>query len=72
MARTEILHFPSVDTHYLKEFDANVVEAVPDHIILDKTPFYAETDGQAIVILHVALSRKRGKGEVQAFTRVQG
>jgi len=46
MAGTEILYFPSVDACYLREFDAAVVERGPDHIILDRTLFYAEAGGQ--------------------------
>ena len=46
MAQTEVLYFPSVDACYLKEFDANVAEAGADHVILDKTLFYAEAGGQ--------------------------
>jgi len=46
MTGTEILYFPSADACYLREFDATIIESGPDHIILDKTLFYAEAGGQ--------------------------
>ena len=34
------------DPCYLREFDAQVIERGPDHIVLDRTAFYAEGGGQ--------------------------
>jgi len=46
MTGTEILYFPSADACYLRELDASIIESGNDHIILDKTLFYAEAGGQ--------------------------
>ena len=43
---TEILYFPSADACYLREFDGRVSERGPDHVVLDRTLFYAEGGGQ--------------------------
>ena len=43
---TELLYFPSADACYLREFDARVTERGLDHIVLDRTLFYAEGGGQ--------------------------
>lgn len=43
---TEVLYFPSTEACYLREFDAAIVERGPDHVVLDRTAFYAEGGGQ--------------------------
>lgn len=37
---------PMVELNYVRSFDARVVEAGRDHVILDRTAFYAEGGGQ--------------------------
>ncbi len=37
---------PMVELNYLQEFEANVVGRGPNHVVLDRTAFYAEGGGQ--------------------------
>ncbi len=43
---TEVLYFPNVEACYLREFDATIGDRGPDHVVLDRTAFYAEGGGQ--------------------------
>lgn len=43
---TDLLYFPSAEACYLREFDGRIVERGPDHVVLDRTLFYAEGGGQ--------------------------
>ena len=43
---TELLYFPSADACYLREFEGRIVERGSDHVVLDRTLFYAEGGGQ--------------------------
>ncbi|MDH4209512.1 MAG: alanyl-tRNA editing protein AlaX, partial [Anaerolineae bacterium] len=37
---TEMLYMKDVDSNYIKEFDAKVVERGFDYVVLDRTAFY--------------------------------
>lgn len=43
---TEILYMKDVESNYIKEFDARIVDHGDDYVILDRTAFYAEGGGQ--------------------------
>lgn len=43
---TEILYMKDVESNYIKEFDARIVDHGDDYVVLDKTAFYAEAGGQ--------------------------
>ncbi len=70
MTGTEILYFPSADACYLKEFDASISESGPDHVILDKTLFYAEAGGQPTDT--GVLRWDRGEARVWKVTKEKG
>ena len=43
---TELLFMKDVESNYVKEFDAKVVERGFDYVVLDKTAFYPLGGGQ--------------------------
>ncbi|MGB2581078.1 MAG: alanyl-tRNA editing protein [Thermoplasmata archaeon] len=43
---TEVLYMKDIESNYIREFDARVVERGFDHVVLDKTAFYAVGGGQ--------------------------
>ncbi|MFQ6127742.1 MAG: alanyl-tRNA editing protein [Thermoplasmata archaeon] len=43
---TEILYMKDVESNYIREFDASIVDRGEDYVVLDKTAFYAEAGGQ--------------------------
>jgi misacylated tRNA(Ala) deacylase len=43
---TEILYMKDVESNYIKDFDARIVDHGEDYVVLDKTAFYAEAGGQ--------------------------
>lgn len=43
---TEILYMKDIDSNYTREFDAKVIERGFDHVLLDRTAFYAVGGGQ--------------------------
>ena len=43
---TEILYMKDVESNYMREFDARVVDRGEDYVVLDRTAFYAEAGGQ--------------------------
>jgi len=44
--KTEILYMPSIDSVYIKEFEANVIRVDENGVVLDRTAFYPEGGGQ--------------------------
>lgn len=43
---TEILYMRDIESNYIRDFDARVVERGFDHVVLDRTAFYAVGGGQ--------------------------
>jgi misacylated tRNA(Ala) deacylase len=43
---TEILYMKDIESNYIREFDARVVERGFDHVVLDRTAFYPLGGGQ--------------------------
>ena len=43
---TEIIYMENIDSNYVMEFDAVVIENVEGAVVLDRTAFYAEGGGQ--------------------------
>jgi len=43
---TEVLYMKDIESNYIREFDARVVERGFDYVVLDKTAFYAVGGGQ--------------------------
>ncbi|MFQ5909997.1 MAG: alanyl-tRNA editing protein [Thermoplasmata archaeon] len=43
---TEILYMKDVESNYIREFDAGIVDRGEDYVVLDRTAFYAEAGGQ--------------------------
>jgi misacylated tRNA(Ala) deacylase len=43
---TEILYMPDIESNYIREWDARVIEQKDDYVVLDRTAFYAEGGGQ--------------------------
>lgn len=58
------------DPCYLREFDARVVERGPDHVVLDRTAFYAEGGGQPDD--HGLLRWSGGEAHILRVTKEKG
>lgn len=43
---TEILYMPEIESNYIKEFKAKVMNSGKGHVVLDRTAFYPEGGGQ--------------------------
>ncbi|MGM0405516.1 MAG: alanyl-tRNA editing protein [Thermoplasmatota archaeon] len=43
---TEILYMPDIESNYIKDFKAKVMNSGKDHVVLDRTAFYPEGGGQ--------------------------
>jgi len=44
--KTDVLYMKDVESNYIREFDAKVIERGEDYVVLDRTAFYAEAGGQ--------------------------
>ncbi len=67
---TEMLYMKDVESNYIKEFDAKVVERGFDYVVLDKTAFYPLGGGQPSDIGW--LEWQGGKAEVREVTKKEG
>lgn len=67
---TEVLYMKGVEENYIKEFDASVVGAGEDYVLLDRTAFYAEGGGQPTDTGY--LEWEGGKSKVKKVTKMKG
>jgi len=67
---TEMLYMKDVDSNYVKEFDAKVVERGFDYVVLDRTAFYPLGGGQPSDTGW--LTWPGGKAEVREVTKKEG
>ena len=70
MADTEILYMKDVESNYIKEFDAKVIEKGFDYVVLDRTAFYPLGGGQPSDTGW--LTWPGGKVEVKEVTKKEG
>ncbi len=70
MPDTELLYMKDVESNYVKEFDAKVVEKGFDYVILDRTAFYPLGGGQPSDTGW--LTWPGGKAEVKEVTKKEG
>jgi len=64
---TEILYMKDAESNYIREFDARVIARGFDHVVLDRTAFYAVGGGQPSDT--GALSWTGGRAEVREVTK---
>jgi len=67
---TEMLYMKDIESNYIREFDAKVIERGFDYVVLDKTAFYPLGGGQPSDIGH--LEWPGGKAEVREVTKKEG
>ncbi len=67
---TEVLYMKDIDSNYVKEFDAKVLERGFDYVVLDKTAFYSLGGGQPSDTGW--LTWPGGKAEVREVTKKEG
>lgn len=70
MAETELLYMKDVESNYIREFDATVIEKGFDYVVLDKTAFYPLGGGQPSDTGY--LEWPGGKAEVKEVTKKEG
>lgn len=70
MPETEILYMKDVESNYIKEFDAKVIEKGFDYVVLDRTAFYPLGGGQPSDTGW--LTWPGGKAEVKEVTKKEG
>lgn len=68
--KTELLYMNDVESNYIKEFDAVVVERGFDYVVLDRTAFYPLGGGQPSDIGY--LEWPGGRAEVKEVTKKEG
>lgn len=67
---TELLYMKDVDSNYIREFDAKVVERGFDYVVLDRTAFYPLGGGQPSDT--GILTWPGGKADVKEVTKKEG
>lgn len=67
---TDILYMKDIESNYIREFEANVVERGFDYVILDRTAFYPLGGGQPSDT--GTLEWPGGKAEVREVTKKEG
>jgi misacylated tRNA(Ala) deacylase len=67
---TEMLFMKDVESNYIKEFDAKVIERGFDYVVLDRTAFYPLGGGQPSDTGSLVWSG--GKAEVKEVTKKEG
>src|SRR4030066_1380330 len=67
---TELIYMKDVESNYVKEFDAKVVERVFDYVVLDRTAFYPLGGGQPSDT--GSLPWAGGKADVKEVTKKEG
>ncbi len=67
---TEILYMKDIESNYIREFDANVVERGFDYVVLDRTAFYPLGGGQPSDTGRFEWAG--GKAEVREVTKKEG
>ena len=67
---TELIYMKDVESNYVREFDAKVVERGFDYVVLDRTAFYPLGGGQPSDI--GTLNWVGGKADVKEVTKKEG
>jgi len=67
---TELLYMKDIESNYIREFDAKVIERGFDYVVLDRTAFYPLGGGQPSDIGY--LEWPGGKAEVREVTKKEG
>ncbi|MBN1677080.1 MAG: alanyl-tRNA editing protein [Candidatus Thermoplasmatota archaeon] len=67
---TEMLYMKDIDSNYIREFDAKVLEKGFDYVVLDRTAFYPLGGGQPSDVGW--LTWPGGKAEVKEVTKKEG
>ena len=70
MPGTELLYMKDVESNYIREFDATVIERGFDYVVLDRTAFYPLGGGQPSDTGY--LEWPGGKAEVKEVTKKEG
>jgi len=67
---TELLYMKDVESNYIREFDASVIERGFDYVVLDRTAFYPLGGGQPSDTGY--LEWQGGRAEVKEVTKKEG
>lgn len=70
LTMTDMLYMKDIDSNYIREFDAKVLERGFDYVVLDRTAFYPLGGGQPSDVGW--LTWPGGKAEVREVTKKEG